>query len=195
MMWQRAGGVLALAAAVGCSAGPTPTPSGPVQPGAVKSIPVELQDVKAPALDLAVRDAKGKVVLVDFWAFWCGPCVKKFPHLVELHQKHAGQGLVVMSVCMEAMDGDPVTAQKKDKILAFLKDKGAAFPNFVVTDHKAAADGLKATFGFGMDSLPYMAVFSRTGERVWDSDSHLLKADKFPTDADVDEVVGRELAK
>jgi thiol-disulfide isomerase/thioredoxin len=39
---------------------------------------------------------RGKVVLIDFWATWCGPCVTAIPHVQELHKKYADQGLVVI---------------------------------------------------------------------------------------------------
>jgi thiol-disulfide isomerase/thioredoxin len=41
---------------------------------------------------------KGRVVLVDFWAVWCGPCVASFPHLRELNEKYHDQGLEVVGV-------------------------------------------------------------------------------------------------
>lgn len=43
---------------------------------------------------------KGKYVLIDFWATWCGPCKVTMPHLEQLHQKLGAQGLVVLGVCV-----------------------------------------------------------------------------------------------
>lgn len=51
--------------------------------------------------DVALVDLKGKVVLVDFWATWCGPCRASLPHIKDLFEKYNGKGLEVLAVSLD----------------------------------------------------------------------------------------------
>jgi thiol-disulfide isomerase/thioredoxin len=132
------------------------------------TVPVaEPIEARTPDVEKAIHDQKGKVVLVDCWATWCPPCVKRFPHLVETQKAYADKGLVCMGVCMDKYK-DPED-YSKDKVFKFLKDKKAAFPNLIVIDPEADSTALKKLLG-DYSTIPFMALFDRNGRRVWTSD-------------------------
>src|SRR5262245_36883995 len=82
---------------------------------------VDVTEVRAADFQKALADQKGKVVVIDCWATWCAPCVKKFPHLVEMHKKYAEKGLVCISLSMDKYGDED--EYKKEKVLKFLKEK------------------------------------------------------------------------
>lgn len=147
---------------------------------------VAVIEARVEGIEKAVADQKKKVVLIDFWATWCGPCVKKFPHFVETHKKYKEKGLVCVSVSMDPKGKDD--KYDKDAVLKFLKDKGAEFPNFVLLGYQA--DEEKITKTFGLDGgIPFQVLFGKDGKRVWHSEEKEL------TDAELDKLIETELAK
>src|SRR5439155_11864728 len=91
---------------------------------------VQLQTVKYSGLAEVIHKNRGKVILVDFWADFCVPCKQSFPHIVELHKKHAKEGLAVVSVSLDPMD-NPASP---DVALTFLKKTGADFTNLYLNE-------------------------------------------------------------
>ena len=69
-------------------------------------------------LEGKLPDLHGKVVLVDFFASWCGPCNDSFPIMEELHKKYAGRGLIVVAINLD---------KNKDDMADFLKQHPATF--------------------------------------------------------------------
>ena len=128
---------------------------------------VDVVEVRAADFAKALKDQKGKVVVIDCWATWCAPCVKKFPHLVEMHKKYAEKGLVCFSLSMDKYGDED--EYKKEKVLKFLKDKGAAFPNFIVAEPKKDEEAYLKLLG-DYSAIPYMVIFDRNGKKVWASD-------------------------
>ena len=89
----------------------------------------------------------GKVVLVDFWASWCGPCLQSFPWMNDLHARHGGDGLVIVAVNLD---------QERGLADAFLKKIP---PQFRV-EYDAAGSLAQQ---FGVEAMPTSFLIDRAG--------------------------------
>ncbi len=110
-------------------------------------------DLKFPVVDGAPVDLakwRGKVVLLDFWASWCGPCVMSIPGVVATYNKFHGRGFEVVGI---SLDHD------KDKLLAFAKDKGMAWPQYF--DGKVWDNDIGARFH--VHAIPAMWLVDKKG--------------------------------
>lgn len=104
----------------------------------------------------ALAERTGRVVLVDFWATWCAPCRKQFPHTVAMSREHASRDLAVVSVSLD----DP---ESKESALEFLKEHEATFTNLM----SSLGGDEEAIQAFGVDpgrGIPCYQVFGRDGE-------------------------------
>lgn len=91
---------------------------------------------------------KGKVVMVDFWASWCGPCKQSFPAMEELHKRYGEKGLVIVAINVDEKRGD---------MEDFLKKNAATFA--VVRDA-----GQKLVEQAGIATMPSSFLIDRDGK-------------------------------
>jgi peroxiredoxin len=107
---------------------------------------INLQTLDGQTINLA--SYKGKVVLLDFWATWCGPCRKALPELKSLVQQNTGKPLVVISISAD----EDVAAAKE-----FVRANGMTWPQAV--DSKGSV-----IYGvFGLQSLPSYVLIDTQG--------------------------------
>lgn len=94
---------------------------------------------------------KDKVVLVDFWASWCGPCGQSFPAMDELQKKYGPQGFIIIAVNVD---------EKKSDMEDFLKDHHVSF--IVVRDGKQ-----KLVEKTGISTMPSSFLIDQHGKVVF----------------------------
>jgi peroxiredoxin len=145
---------LLLAWAVACGA------QAAVQPGATPDF--TLRQLDGP--NLRLQEQRGRVVMVNFWATWCGPCRQELPHLDRLYRQYRPAGFVLLGV---SIDDEPAKAAALARSLGlgfpvlFDADKGVArqwdlgaMPSTVLIDrngrvrhiHRGWRDGLETVY-------------------------------------------------
>ena len=114
-----------------------------------KPVDIKFKAVDGREVDLAAM--KGKVVLIDFWATWCGPCVAELPHVLETYEKLHPKGFEIVGISFD---------QDKEALESFVKGKKMAWPQFF------DGEGWGNQFGkqFGINSIPAMWLVGKDGK-------------------------------
>lgn len=100
--------------------------------------------------DLDSKELRGKVVLINFWASWCGPCLMETPRLVELKKEYAHTGFEIVGIAI-----DP---ENKEEILDFVRDLKVNYP-VVYSDQKIEREA-------GILGTPTSFLLDRNGNIV-----------------------------
>ena len=98
-----------------------------------------------------IKEWDGKLVLINFWATWCPPCIREIPDLIELQTTYGDQGFQIIGVAID----------DEEQVRAFAADVGLNYPSLL-----AGIDGtgLARRFGNGIGALPYSVFIDRKGE-------------------------------
>jgi cytochrome c biogenesis protein CcmG/thiol:disulfide interchange protein DsbE len=78
---------------------------------------------------VSLQDFQGEIIIMNFWATWCGPCAMEMPHLQEVYDERSGEGVVLLSIDI---------GESKSKVQDFITQGGFTFPVLLDTQAKVA---------------------------------------------------------
>ncbi len=168
---------IALMLTVGCQPAapvppesPSPDPAGPgaespmdeaaagEQPAESEAGEVTVQIRSWEEVQQMVADRKGKVVVIDIWSTWCVPCMREFPHLVQLQQSFPDSVTCISVAANYAGLKDEPPESFRDEVLEFLKKQKAALTNVICsTPDETLYETLQAA------SVPIVLVYGTDG--------------------------------
>jgi len=96
----------------------------------------------------SLKDLRGKVVVIDFWATWCGPCKAEIPAMKKLYEEYGKKGLEIIGVSLD---------EKEAALTDYVKDKGVPWPQVFGKDAQALADE------WGVEAIPAVFIIDRQG--------------------------------
>jgi thiol-disulfide isomerase/thioredoxin len=138
--------LLAAIALIGCGTPPTGLKAGDTAPD------IKVKEV-GNGKELKLSDLKGKVVLIDFWATWCGPCKMIEPEIDAMYAKYKDKGFAVVAISQE---GD-LTLQE------FNRARSTKYP--IYSDFTGMADG-----SYKVEGIPRQFLLNREGRIIWEQE-------------------------
>ena len=112
--------------------------------------PLDLHFTAVDGSQVDLSRMRGKVVLIDFWATWCGPCMAEVPEVVKTYNALHDQGFEVVGISLD---------QDKDKVETVTKAQGMVWPQYF--DGQGWKNQISS--GFGINSIPTMWLVNKAG--------------------------------
>lgn len=119
--------------------------------------PIEWSGTTLDGKSISSQTLKGKVVLIDFWATWCGPCVAEMPRLKELYEKHHAKGFEIVGV---SLDDEP------ESVTEFVKESALPWPQIYSADKKEREFDHPLVKRYGIQAIPTMFLIDAAGNVV-----------------------------
>jgi thiol-disulfide isomerase/thioredoxin len=116
----------------------------------LKNKPLDLKFTAVDGRAVDVSKLQGKVVLIDFWATWCGPCVAELPNVLKAYKELHPKGFEIVGI---SLDSD------KAELEGFVKEKGMEWPQYF--DGKGWQNEISSKYG--IDSIPAMWLLNKKG--------------------------------
>jgi thiol-disulfide isomerase/thioredoxin len=112
--------------------------------------PLDLKYTAIDGREVDLSKMRGKVVLVDFWATWCGPCMSEVPSVVAAFSKYHDKGFEIVGISLD---------QNKSAVESITKEKGMTWPQYF--DGKGWENTISSSFG--IESIPAMWLVNKKG--------------------------------
>jgi cytochrome c biogenesis protein CcmG/thiol:disulfide interchange protein DsbE len=116
--------------------------------------------------DVSLRDFRGKIVLLDFWATWCPPCIQEMPHFAELYDSYKADGLEVIGIALDRGGASVVKPFVEEREIDYLTLIG----NDEVTQAYGGVRGIPTTFIIGRDGTIFKKYQGYREKSVFESD-------------------------
>jgi len=125
--------------------------SGSIYPLSGTAIDFEAVDINGKSIKLT--EFKGKIVILDFWATWCPPCIKEIPNLKKIYSKYKDEDFEIISIALER--------KPKEHALKFVSDKKMDWVHIIDKDK-----GREIATEYKIRYIPTMYVINKKGEII-----------------------------
>jgi thiol-disulfide isomerase/thioredoxin len=131
--------------------------SGPLEPG---SAAPDFASKDATGQEIRLANIKNKIIILDFWATWCGPCMQSMPHTQEVAKKFKDKDVIVLAVC---------TSDTRANFTRWVAAKRAVYPNISFTCDpnergSATYDDRASQKLYGVQGIPTQFVIGKDGK-------------------------------